>query len=110
MQILHIFVSFGTLLVFLNKIYEFQFHTIVNSIENVSIVFFLHSCNDAVSQTIWPTRRLCHSAPVCLGGILKVRLGGAIVGEYETVPGMLTARWRVRGMSTAVPLYACVMF
>ena len=37
-------------------------------------------------------------------------LGGAIVGEYETVPGMLTARWRVRRLSTAVPLYACVMF
>ena len=37
-------------------------------------------------------------------------LGGAIVGDYETVPGMLTARWRVRRMSTAVPLYACVMF
>ena len=37
-------------------------------------------------------------------------LGGAIVGEYETVPGMLIARWRVRRMSTAVPLYVCVMF
>ena len=35
-------------------------------------------------------------------------LGGATVGEFETVPGMLTARWRIRPMSTVVPLYACM--